>query len=48
MLFDKNSGAAKNQSELEELLKKDVPPTYDPLYVCLATRDDFNQERQWI
>jgi len=48
MLFDKNLGTAKNQSELEELLKKYVPPTYDPLYVCLATRDDFKKERQWI
>src|SRR5260370_7646800 len=48
MLFDKNLGTAKNQSELEELLKKYVPPTYDPLYVCLGTRDDFKKERQWI
>lgn len=48
MLFDRNLGTAKNQSELEESLKKYVPPTYDPLYVCLATRDDFQKERQWI
>ncbi len=48
MLFDKNLGIAKNQSELEELFKKYGPPTYDPLYVCLATRDDFKKERQWI
>jgi hypothetical protein len=47
MLFDNNLGTAKNQSELEELLKKHVP-TYDPLYVCLATRDDFKKDRQWI
>jgi hypothetical protein len=48
MLFDISLGSAKNQSELEELLRTYVPPTYDPLYVCLATRDDFNKERQWI
>jgi len=44
MLFDKNLGTAKNQLELEELLKKYVPPTYDPLYVCLATKDDFKRK----
>jgi len=48
MLFDKNLGTAKKQSELEELLQKHMPPTYDPLYVCLATRVDFEKERQWI
>jgi hypothetical protein len=30
------------------LLKKYVLPTYDPMYVCLAARDDFNIKRQWI
>ncbi len=48
MLFDKSLGSVKNQAELEELLKKYAPPTYDPLYVCLATRIDFKKERRWI
>jgi hypothetical protein len=48
MMFNTNLGTAKNQSDLEELLHEYAPPAYDPLYVCLATRDDFKKERQWI
>jgi len=46
MLFDKNLRNAKNQLEIEELLKRYAFPKYDPLYVCLATRNDFKKERQ--
>ncbi len=48
MLFDRRLGIAKNQVDLEELLKQYPPPEYDPLYVCLATRVDFEEKRQWI
>ena len=49
MLFDndKSLGTAKNQSELDELLKRYTPP-YDPLYICLSTRFDLEKQRQWL
>jgi hypothetical protein len=54
---DRNIKSVKNQAELDELLKqvnlekqqKQGPLSkYDPLYVCLASRVDFEKERQWI
>ena len=48
MLFDKNLGIANNQLELGKLLKQYPSSEYDPLYVCLASRVDLKEERQWI
>jgi hypothetical protein len=46
VLIDDSLGIASNQSELDKMLKQF--PEYNHWYVCLATRADWEQERQWF